>query len=782
MKNKFSVIYFILVFQAFFIISCNTDFYKPLPLLLFNDDWQFILSADSTDIFNPNSTLAWENVTLPHTPVIEPLIVNDQWQGICWYRKDFILPTEAKSKNLFLRFEGAMNVAEVWINGVKKITHLGGYLPFVIDFTAEAKPGKLNRVLVRLDNRDNPITGPKPLKQLDFNTYGGLYRDVFIVIKNDVFITDPISENTPDAGIFVTYPEVSKEKAVIRVQTHLKNTGSGDEKITVRHQLLSSDGIENKLSRRRAVTCYFSTEKIAMMGTKSDITIELPNPKLWSPLSPNLYDLVTDVYSDGRLSDTDTIRIGIRRFEITKDRFAINGEAMFLRGVNRHQEYPYIGYALSNNAQYRDAKLIKDAGFDYVRLSHYPHSPAFMDACDELGLLVVNAIPGWQYFSDDPAFQDQAIQTCRDMIRRDRNHACVMAWEVSLNESWMPEPFIDRAVAAAREEYPGDQCFTAGWMKYGYDIFLQARQHRLEHYEDPGKPYIVSEYGDWEYYAMNAGLNQHEWAGLKQEDRSSRQLLGSGEKRLLQQAANIREAHNDNFNTPAFADGYWAMFDYNRGYTDDLEASGVMSIFRVPKFSYYFFQSQRSPEEDSPDYICGPMIKIASYWDKYSTGEVTIFSNCIAVNVELDGEPVGSVDREKEQVPGNLACPPFTFKVEIKIPGKLKACGHYYGTGPVCDSVITPGMPSALRLWVDENGRPTEAGVNDVVFVHAVLLDIDGNKVPVNDIEVRFSVTGGAAIINPGNSGITEAGIATALVRIGEGPGEITVVAKSWRG
>jgi beta-galactosidase len=170
---------------------------------------------------------------------------------------------------------------------------------------------------------------------------------------------------------------------------------------------------------------------------------------------------------------------------------------MFLRGVNRHQEYPYIGYALSNNAQYRDARLIKEAGFDYVRLSHYPHSPAFMDAC-------------------------------------------VLAWEVSINESWMPEAFIDRAVAAAREEYPADQCFTAGWQEYGYDIYLQARQHRLQHYQEPQKPYIVSEYGDWEYYAMNAGLAQHEWTGLKQDERSSRQLLGSGEKRLLQQAAKIQ--------------------------------------------------------------------------------------------------------------------------------------------------------------------------------------------------------------------------------------------------
>ncbi len=738
----------------FTLLSCSTQISKPIPPQLFNNDWQFILSADSAEVFDAQNTLAWEKVSLPHTARLEPLIVNDQWQGICWYRKDFVLPENVKGKNLFLRFEGAMNVAEVWVNGVKKIIHLGGYLPFMVDFTKEAKAGKHNQVIVKLDNRDNPITGPKPLKQLDFNMYGGLYRDVFLVIENDVFITNPIIENKKDAGIFVTYPVVTPEKAVVHVETHVKNTGDGNGEIVVKNEIL---GVCNE--------------------TEADI--EIANPKLWSPKSPNLYHLVTNVYVDGELADTDTTRIGIRRFEITKDRFAINGEEMFLRGVNRHQEYPYIGYALSNNAQYRDARIIKEAGFDYVRLSHYPHSTAFMDACDELGLVVLDAIPGWQYFSDDPAFQDQAIQTCRDMVRRDRNHACVLAWEVSLNESWMPEAFIDRAVAAAREEFPGDQCFTAGWQKYGYDIYLQARQHRLEHYEDPGKPYIVSEYGDWEYYAMNAGLNQHEWSGLKQEERSSRQFLGSGEKRLLQQAANIQEAHNDNFSTPAFADGYWVMFDYNRGYTDDLEASGIMSIFRQPKFSNDFFRSQRNADETSSNYSSGPMVSTASYWDQNSDPLIKVFSNCDEVELSLNGEIISRQKPDTGRTSNNLAHPPFTFNLKKFTSGKLVATGIIEGKPIVTDTVITPGQPAALRVWVDEKGQPAQAGVNDVLFVYAEVVDQNGNPVPVNDITVQFSCTGDAEILNPGSVGLSEAGIAGALIKIGDVPGEIEINAES---
>jgi beta-galactosidase len=503
------------------------------------------------------------------------------------------------------------------------------------------------------------------------------------------------------------------------------------------------------------------------------------SPKLWSPESPHLYHLVTEVYADGELSDTDTTRIGIRRFEITRDRFAINGEEMFLRGVNRHQEYPYIGYALSNEAQYRDAKKIKDAGFDYVRLSHYPHSPAFMDACDELGLLVLDAIPGWQYFNPDPAFQDQAIRTCRDMIRRDRNHPCVLAWEVSLNESWMPEEFIDRAIAAAKEEYPGDQCFTAGWQHYGYDIYLQARQHRIQHYETPIQPYIVSEYGDWEYYALNAGFAQNEWKDLLEEKRTSRQLLGSGEKRLLQQAANLQEAHNDNFNTPAFADGYWVMYDYNRGYADDLEASGIMSIFRVPKFSYYFFRSQRGPDESSPAYASGPMLKIASYWDENSSTDVRVFSNCEEVELMLNGDVISRQKPDTGRMCHNLAHPPYTFRLSGYKPGTLVASGFIGGKVVAGDTVTTPGTPSALRLVIDESGRPPKAGVNDAIFVHAIIVDEKGIKVPTNDVEVNFSVTGDAVVLSPDGIAVCEAGIATALIRFGEGAGVINVIAQA---
>jgi beta-galactosidase len=221
-------------------------------------------------------------------------------------------------------------------------------------------------------------------------------------------------------------------------------------------------------------------------------------------------------------------------------------------------------------------------------------------------------------------------------------------------------------------EYPGDQAFSAGWVPQTYDIYLQARQHRLGSKHDlPAKPLIVSEYGDWEYYAMNAGLNQTAWADLKAADRSSRQSLGQGEARLLQQARNVAEAHADNAATPAFADGYWVMFDYARGYAPDLEESGAMSIERLPKFAAEYFRSQRSAQERSPQWGGGPMVFIASYWTPDSSPKVRVFTNADEVELRLNGKVVGRQHRDP-----STTNPPLEFDTGGFAPGELVALAY----------------------------------------------------------------------------------------------------------
>lgn len=708
----------------------------------------------------------WEAVALPHSARIEPRLVQDAWQGTAFYKRDLAVRPKA-GERVFLRFEGAMNVADVWLNGKHLGTHLGGYLPFTHDITDTLSNSGHNALVVRINNEDNPITGPKPLKQLDYIQYGGLYRAVTLTVTPAVHITDEMWSGTPaGGGILVTYPQVGARSATVRVKTEVRNSAATAKEMTVR-QALSWNG---------TVTAQGDTRVTLQPGERrhveQDLVVEAP--RLWSPQSPNLYDLKTSVVAEG-VADATNTRIGIRRFAFKDDKLYINGEQTFLRGVNRHQEYPYIGYALSDAANYRDALLIKRAGFDYVRLSHYPHSKSFMAAADELGLVLLDAIPGWQYFNKDPAFSRQTLKTCADMIRRDRNHPSVLAWECSLNETDMPASLIDALHATVKRELPGDQSFSAGWKPQTYDIYLQARQHRIDSKEPlPDKPLIVSEYGDWEYYAMNAGFNQGAWADLKQADRSSRQLLSSGETRLLQQATNIAEAHNDNFTTKAFADGYWVMFDYARGYAPDLEASGIMSIDRLPKFSEAFFRSQRPANESSPRWGGGPMVEIASYWNEGSNPRIRVFSNADEVELLLNGKALGRQRSAPSAQYPHLKHPPLTFDAGSFRPGQLKAIAYIRGKPVATDSVSTPAQPKSLKLHVDDLGvTPT---VGDVVFARAQLLDAAGRPVAVSGWAINFAAIRGYEILGPATTS-TEAGIASILVRVTARNGSIRATA-----
>ena len=711
----------------------------------------------------------WQPVSVPHSANLEPRIVNNQWQGDALYRLSLEARPGWVGKTIWIRFEGAMSVARVYLNGALLLEHKGGYLAFTVDITGRLQPDAPNDLLVHLDNRDNPLIGPKPLEQLDFNMYGGLYREVRLFVRDSLHITDEIlAYRVAGGGIFVTFPTVSADRAQIDVKTHVANTGPQSRRFRVRHYLRHGD----------TVVAQASSEALEL-SSGGDLdhasSLFVTSPRLWSPRSPNLYELETIIESDARIVDRRHTRVGVRRLDIGADGFRINGERLFLRGVNRHQEYPYIGYALSPNADYRDAKLIKEAGFDYVRLSHYPHSRHFMRAADELGLVVLNAILGWQFYNPDPAFSDHVVRTCRDLIRRDRNHPSVIAWECSLNESPMPPELVTRLHEAVHEEYPGDQAYSAGWVPEGYDIYLQARQHRLPHPDDPipQKPYIVSEYGDWEYYAQNAGFNQDAWGDLEEDERTSRQLLAYGERRLLQQATNVQEAHNDNLSTPAFADGYWVMFDYNRGYADDLEASGLMSVERFPKPAYHFFRSQRDASETSLRFSPGPMVHIANEWRPESPRDIRVFSNGAEVELVINGESQGRKGPDRDRISGRLRHPPFTFAAQQFQPGVLEAIA-YDGEGRAIASHrrTTPREIADIETVLATQG--VEPTVNDVIFVHARLLDANGETAPATGIPVRFNIGPGLSFIGPGES-LTENGLAATLVKVLDPSGSLDV-------
>ncbi|MGJ8724074.1 MAG: glycoside hydrolase family 2 TIM barrel-domain containing protein [Roseibacillus sp.] len=757
-----------LLFTALPLLHCTT-----LSLLAetidFSGDWKFEKTKDDADCSNPAfEDSHWQDVSLPHTANIEPLVVNDQWQGVCWYRKSFDVPSDKAGKQVWLEFEAAMNESSFWLNGEKVADHLGGYLPVVIDISDQVKFGESNTIAVRLDNTDNIYSGPKPLERLDFNMYGGLYRHAHLTYKDPLHITHPILANKEaSGGTFLTFPQVSAEQSQVKIQTHLANKSKDNSSFQIRHRILFQE--------QEAATS--KKEDLALdsgQDAEFEETFTLNNAALWSPQSPNLHHLVTEVVVDGQVVDSETTRFGIRRFEFREGhKLFINGEKTFLRGVNRHQEYPFVGYALSDNAQYRDAKKIKDGGFDYVRLSHYPHSPAFMDACDELGLITMNAIMGWQYFLEDERFRNYCYQSTRHLIRRDRNRASVLCWEASLNETKVPEDFLEELHRLVHAEFPGDYVYSASWDNHCHDIFLQARQHRILHnFEvDLSKPYSVSEYGDWEYFSNNAGFHQDKMSKSERAALSSRQLRSAGEKKLHLQTHNVQESHNDNLTTYAFSDSYWVMYDYNRGYYDDLEASGLSDIYRLPKFGYDFYRSQRSPEE-------GVMVDIASFWTEQSPFDVKVYSNCDEVELVINDKTVARQKPDTDEDCTKLNHPPFTFLFEEFEPGTLTAIAFRDGKEVARDSVTTPGKATRLVAWLDESGRPPQAGVNDVLFLHLAAVDDQAVIVPTFTSEIDLQLEGDAEVLNVGPI-VAEAGVATALLRIGSEPGEVRFKASS---
>ena len=762
--------YFLLAFSTLLLFSCGKDDKISVRTKVnFGSDWTF--TKDST-------SLSWEKITLPHTAQIEPLVVNNQWQGDCWYQKKFDVES-VENEKVFLYFEGVMHEAWVWINGKFVTHHQGGYLPFTVDAT-DFVQAKENTIIVKVNNEDNPQIPPgKTLKTLDFNYYGGIYRNVYLIKTNPVYITDAVHANQINGGgILVHFDKISKDKASGIVKVNIKNETDEPKKIKLEITFSAKD---KKIA--------FSSKEV-MIASKSDESIvqniEILNPTLWGIEEPNLYEVEVNVVSENSTVDSQIIKTGIRKAALKADGFYLNDNKLFINGTNRHQEYPLIGYALSDEANYRDAVKIKNAGFDFVRLSHYPQTEAFLNACDEVGLLVMNCISGWQFVGDEK-FIENSFQEIRDFSRRDRNHPSIIFWEVSLNESDIKEPYMKKANEILKAELPYAHIYTAGWIDNpNYDLYIPARQHGKapdywNNYEKGNRKIFIAEYGDWEYYAQNAGFNQTAYANLKEDERTSRQLRGLGEKRLLQQAFNYQEAFNSNLKGKhTIGQANWLMFDYNRGYANDIESSGISDIFRIPKFAHYFYQSQRSPKVKlNDDLVSGPMVYIANYWNEKSNLDVTVFSNCEEVALYLNDDLIGKQKPSITAFSEELPHPPFVFKIPSFQKGTLRAEGFLDGKKVAEHIVKSAEKASKIQLRFDESTIKINPDFPDVIFVYASITDEFGTIVSDATNLVEFSFEGENAELIGQNPIAAEAGIATILLRTQNFKKPIKIKAKS---
>jgi beta-galactosidase len=766
----------------------------------FDQDWRFSRpdiqasteagKAGNEDLAPANDS-AWEQVHLPHTVRLEPFNASGgrNYQGICWYQKRFAILPEWRGRIIQLVFQRAMQVAAVWMNGKHLTTHYGGYLPFVLDISTVAQLGndKVNVLTVRLNNNDNSQVPPgKPQDQLDFVYFGGLYRSVQLQVLADLHISDPVLANkAAGGGIFVTFPAVAADEATVEVQTDVGNASTSSRIAKVRHELRAPDGSVAATSE-----VSINVEASGSKAVTQRLTVR--RPLLWHPDHPNLYRLRTVILEHGTPVDDQYTRIGIRRFHIDKEAgLSINGEMFFSLGANRHQDHPYVGYALPASAHYRDAKKLRDAGFTSYRC-HYPQDPAFMDACDELGILAVVSNPGWQFMGDE-VFKQRVYQDAREMIRRDRNRPCVLLWEAQLNET------DNSAVAAelyriVHQEYPGEDCYAAGDRITkpvegfpGWDVEYSRN--------DGSKPLWIREWGD----------QVDNWTDQQGSVRVSREW---GETPMLVQASRHLEALDRIYaklSAPlaigtartAGAD-LWAGIDYYRGYNHQPFYGSPMDLFRLPKFDYYLFQSQRPVDPKTSALCSGPVVFIANFATFHSPTTVTVFSNCEQVRLIQNGKQVAT---QKPDSGYHLPHPPFTFRLEqfselhsmlfatgVAKPGT--AIGNITAEGIVGGAVVAthelsaPGVPTQLKLVLDDCGLEMTADGSDWVRVYAHICDARGTTYPYGEDEITFRVRGQGSLIGDAtiraNPMVAQAGIATALVQSTTRAGSITVEATAF--
>lgn len=707
----------------------------------------------------------WNLVSLPdgieYVPTEASGCVN--YQGEVWYRKHFTPEASWKGKQLFLHFEAIMGKSKVWINGTLVNEHFGGFLPVIANITEYIKYGEDNVIAVWADNSNDPSYPPgKPQDQLDFTYCGGIYRDCWMIVHNNVFITDPNYENeTAGGGLFVSFGQISKKSAEVRLDAHIRNLSDKSFSGKVAYQLFDKD---NRLVCQADKS--FSVSKGKARQTSLTLTVE--NPELWEPDSPYLYQLhVLIKDKSGQTVDGYRRRIGIRSIEFKgKDGFWLNGKPYPypLIGANRHQDFAVIGNALSNSLHWRDAKKLRDAGLRVIRNAHYPQDPAFMDACDELGLFVIVNTPGWQFWNNEPVFAQRVYSDIRNMVRRDRNHPSVWMWEPILNETWYPEDFAKNVVDILHEEYPYPYCYA------GCDVTAKGHEYFPIHFTHPlngagGAFNTATMDPKISYFTREWGDNVDDWNSHNSPSRVNRAW---GEVPMLIQAQGYAKTDYKYTcydalyrNTRQHMGGcLWHSFDHQRGYHPDPFYGGIMDAFRQPKLSYYMFCSQR-PAETNDKLIAenGPMVFIANAMTPFSPKDVTVYSNCDEVRLTYckDGK---QLVYKKEKTNEGMPSPVITFKdvwdvmydkqlarARKHADSYLLAEGLVDGKVVATHKVMPARRPSQIKLWADNEGMQTTADGSDLITVVAAITDDNGNIKRLNNCHIKFEIEGPGELV-----------------------------------
>ena len=649
----------------------------------------------------------FESVSLPHAnrlldkhkgPGFDEQI--QSYRFVSWYRRHFTLGKEYSGKRVEVEFEGVATVADVYVNGEFVGEHKGAYTGFAFDITDFLKNGD-NVIAVRVDSQRQPEVPPEG-GDVDYCVFGGIVRDVKMVITSPAYISDT----------FVTTPGLSGNEGRVNAAVTVKNGYKEKKSFTVDVSVADAEGKE---------IANISEEAEIQAGEEAEITLisaNLSSLHLWSVDDPYLYTAKTTLSSDGAIIDETSARFGFREYSFEDDGLYLNGEKIEMVGVNRHEQWAWIGRAVPDKLQRADADLIKDTGFNAVRCSHYPQDPSFLERCDEIGLIVFEEAPGWAYIGGD-SWKEVYKENIREMILRDRNHPSILSWGTRVNESADNDELYTETNRIAKELDPTRPTHGVRHAQY-YDNsnFLDGEDIYTANYTYPDvprfSPYIVAEHSDDWFFGHG--------------------LAWASDNDALSFAKSFAERVNYYFGNDLCLGGFaWSMFDYNNEvnytHTDNLFYSGLYDIFRIPKPASYFYRSQKDPEKD-------PTVYIANYCTESSPRTVTVFSNCDEVELYADGVSVG---KAKPSLYTNLPHPMFEFR-SVNFKESLEAVGYLNGNEAARFKVTVPKEP--VKLVLKPQYDTLTADGSDFTSVEIYAVDENGQTVISADNEVKITLTG----------------------------------------
>ncbi|MEG1933817.1 MAG: glycoside hydrolase family 2 TIM barrel-domain containing protein [Kiritimatiellia bacterium] len=714
---------------------------SPRKIYDLNVGWSFVRGDGYT-----------ARVNLPHTLNVVGFEASGgtNYQGAATYEKQFdFTPTAARQ---FLHFEAIMGRSRIELNGALLGEHFGGFLPIHLEVTGKLKQ-KGNVLKVFCDNSDDPETPPgKPQAMLDFSYFGGIYRDVWLVETGATAISD-----SDKGGVYVATKRLAEKSWQVSVQTTL----DGDGRVRLFYE-----------------------------GKEVPATFTVSAPAEWTPDSPALHFLRVEALRGETVSDAVAVRFGFREVAINgQDGLVLNGQRWRkLIGANRHQDFAFIGNAQSNLLHYRDAVKLREAGLTCIRNAHYPQDPAFMDACDEVGLFVMVNTPGWQFWNNKPVFAERVFDDITKMVRRDRSHASVLLWEPILNETWYPGDFAQKTYnIVKREAALGPNLNACDATARGQEVYDVIFRHPKGSTSDEAnnnslevRPTFTREFGDcvddWNSHNSPSRVDK-QWGEIPQLTQARHYLASTDRDHPVTELEMLLKM-------PArhFGGALWHSFDHARGYHPDTFYGGLMTSARLPKASYWAFKAKLAAVGPKiPNVDLSPFVYSAHFLTPFSPKEITLYSNVKIEAPKLFDKPLHEIAPFTYMTENDKGYSFYDLKAMVR--GGKKGRAVISGTVAGKPFTFKPSYRHTnLALRLDTMRTPLIANGSELVVAVATLTDDAGTPHVLATERIRFAVEGPAEIVNCEdgqlNPQTTRFGEAVVLLRMGTVPGKVTLRAE----